>query len=260
MTEIMVNAKLAKRKGRAKMTKGLRKGVELRQPKCRKRKVEPLTEEERELVANHLDVANFAAFMAMSGTRGYTGCYNYEDLKAVAHYALCVAAKDFDPSRGYTFRTYASRKAQGYIQHALRDTSRMVKVPRSVFKYRDQVRQLMQQGLGMYEIAEELGIQPKQVVECEKSWGQIHLSFDSATENEDEWGFEPPSYDPDEADLIGRSILLELGRLPEEVVEMLNEYHYGDSSNFSEWEIQFCRTFFELYRNKVHQGLVPGGK
>lgn len=239
------------------MDKGLRPGVVVNKPKCRKRKVEPLTIEEKKLVEGNMDIASFAAYRAVTETRGYVGCFTFEDLKAVAFYALCVAAKDFDPSKGFSFRTYAARKAQGYIQHALRDTSRIVKIPRYIFKYREEVRKLMGEGLSGKEIAETLGISYDKVVECEESWGQIHLSLDSSnTEGEEEpSSIDIPSYNPDEVELMGRSVLAELGKLPEEVIELLNQYHYGDSSSFSEWELKFCQTFFEQYRNKIHRGI-----
>ena len=243
------------------MAKGLREGMEVeKQPKCRKRKVAALTPEERKRVEDNLDLANYAAYAAVSETRGFTGCLTFEDLKSVAYYALCVAAKDFEPERGFTFRTYASRKAKGYVQHALRDTSRMVKVPRFVFKHRDDVRQNLRSGMTVEECALALGISQAQVVECEESWGQIHMSFDSfhLGEEGEGKGFEPPSYDPDEVERIGRSILLELGKLPEQIVSMLNQYYYGSPSErgkLSAWEKQFCSTFFQLYRNKVNQGV-----
>lgn len=224
--------------------------------RSRKRRLAPLSEEERKLVEDHLDIAKFAAWTAIRETRGYTGCLSYEDLVGVAHYALCVASRDFDPSKGFLFSTYASRKAQGYIQHALRDHSRLVRIPRSVFRERASVRELMRQGFSAKDIADKLGIPLARVVECENSWKEIHASLDQPPGADDE-GMDLsnliPSYTEDVVTAVKRSILHDISSLPEGTVDLLNRYYYEGRCGLSEWEIKFCENFFELYKGKLKE-------
>lgn len=227
--------------------------------RSRKRQLAPLTSAERKLVEDHLEIAKFAAWAAIRETRGYTGCMSYEDLVSVAHYALCVAARDFDPNRGFLFSTYASRKAQGYIQHALRDYSRLVRIPRSVFKDRERVRVLMKEGLSAEQISEKLGVPLTRVVECEDSWREIHASLDhppGASSEEDEGAHlynQIASHSEDLLTTVKRNILQDISELPEVTVDLLNQYYYEGTDGMEEWEVLFCKNFFELYRGKLKE-------
>ena len=223
---------------------------------CRKRKIAPLSEAEQKLVVSHSHIAEYAAYSAISHTRGYTGCFTKEDLESIAYWGLCVAAKDFDPSKGFQFSTYASRKVKGYIQHELRDKSRMVKIPRFVLKFRKEVRDLSSRGWSIKEISDELGLTLEQVVECEHSWGEIHRSYDQKnrdSDGQDSVSFELPSYDPDPDKIVGRSMMVEFGSLTEPVIEMLNNWHYHPENRkfMKKWELEFCENFFKLYRGKL---------
>ena len=54
----------------------------------------------------------------------------------------------------------------------------MVKMPRWIPGIRQEVRDLIKQGLSYSEVADELGLDEKQVVQCEESWQEIHSSYD----------------------------------------------------------------------------------
>jgi DNA-directed RNA polymerase specialized sigma subunit len=208
----------------------------------RRRQIEPLGADERKLVEDHLGVAKFAAWSAIRETRGYTGCLTYEDLESIALYAICIAAKDYDPSKGFLFSTYASRKAKGYIQHALRDHSRLVRIPRSVLKERGDVRLLMSQGLTQEQIADTLKIPLGRVEECENSWKEIHTSLD----------YHPIEGSNSNSEDGRRLNMLEkISLLPDRVIDLLNRYYYQSSDGLEEWEVLFCKNFFDLYQMEL---------
>lgn len=259
MEKITESVQPAKRRGRKKkMSQGLTKDskVKIGKKKSRIRKIEPLTDSERKLVEDHLYIADYSAYVAVTRTRGYTGCMSYDDLKSVAYLALCVAAKDFDPNFGVKFATFAIRKTSGYIQHALRDYSRMVKIPRLIMNSRKEVRDLVSKGKTFEEIEKITGLSRDKIVECEESWGEIHVSYDKIVVDGEESGFEIPSYDIDEIDYIGKTVVKELSLLPEDTINLLNDYYYSeDKSVFEDWEVEFCKTFFKLYRSRLNRGV-----
>ncbi len=221
--------------------------------KRKKRELPPLSKEERSLVKDNLKIAKYAAWAAMRDTGGYTGNLSFEDLVSIANYALCVAAKDFDPGKGFLFSTYASRKAQGYIQHALRDYSRLVRIPRSVVRDRNKVRELLSQGLTPVEISERLGVPLARISECEHSFQEIHASLDQPIYKEDDGNLHNilPSYSEDYASALKRNLLEELSRLPEGTIDLLNRFHYEGVGGMEEWEVSFCEHFFELYKERI---------
>lgn len=157
---------------------GLQPGDKLPSRKDRKRKYPPLTKEQQALVAEHRWIAGRLAHSARAMTGGHTGCYTKEDLESVAMFALCVAATRYNSSLGWKFSTYAWNTARGWIQHALRDFSRMVRVPRWVASVREEVKQMLKDGATYQEIEDELGLDHQQVLMCEESWQEIHSSFD----------------------------------------------------------------------------------
>ena len=161
-----------------RMSKGLQPGDSLPSRKARLRKYPPLTREQQKLVREHLWVAGRLAHSAQRLTGGFTGCFTRDDLESVAHLALCVAATRYNPDLGWKFSTFAWTTVRGWIQHALRDHSRMVKMPRWIPGIRQEVRDLIKQGMSYSEVADELGLDEKQVVQCEESWQEIHSSYD----------------------------------------------------------------------------------
>ena len=187
--------------------------------KDRRKKYPPLTKEQQLLVEEHRWIAGRLAHSAKAMTGGYTGCFSRQDLESVAYFALCVAATRFDPSLGWKFSTFAWNTARGYIQHALRDHSRMVRVPRWIMPIRAEVRQMLTDGATYDEIGEELGLTHQQVLMCEESWQEIHSSYDHTP---DEWRPKEFVYEIDEARaMIGEEVLQALGNLPDPDLELL---------------------------------------
>ncbi len=149
----------------------------------RLKKYPPLTEQQKQLVEEHQWVAGRLAHRAKCITGGHTGMFTREDLESVAYFALCVAASRFTPDKGVKFSTYAWATAQGYIIHALRDYSRMVRLPRRVSGLRTKFRELLNSGMTYEQAAAELGIDQELALLCEMSWKEIHASYDSQPED-----------------------------------------------------------------------------
>jgi hypothetical protein len=95
----------------------------------------------------------------------------------------------------------------------------MVRVPRWIGGVRDEVRELVKQGLSFYEIAEELGMDESQVIMCEESWREIHSSYDHTP---DEGRPKEFIYEVDEIRaLIGNDIIMEVGDLSDADIQLL---------------------------------------
>jgi DNA-directed RNA polymerase specialized sigma subunit len=94
-----------------------------------------------------------------------------------------VAATRYRPDMGVKYSTYAWNTARGYIQHALRDYSRMVRTPRWIANYKNQVSALIQEGKTYKEIAEILDLDEVKVMHCELSTNNYHVSYDSSPED-----------------------------------------------------------------------------
>jgi DNA-directed RNA polymerase specialized sigma subunit len=205
---------------------GLQPGDKLPVKKDRKRKYPPLTKTQQKLVEEHLWIAGRLAHSAKAMTGGHTGCFSREDLESVARFALCVAATRYNPDLGWKFSTFAWNTARGYIQHALRDHSRMVRVPRWIVPLRKDVRRLLEEGSSYAEVSEELGLTEKQVLMCEQSWQEIHSSYDHTP---DEWRPKEFVYEIDEAKAcMGKEVLKQLGDLPDSDLELLLSYVEGE--------------------------------
>ena len=78
----------------------------------------------------------------------------YEDLEQVGVIGLCKAVDGFDPTRGYTFATYAVPKIRSEIQHYLRDKTPPVKIPRTWSDRRRRFLTLVEAGETPEAIAE----------------------------------------------------------------------------------------------------------
>ena len=125
---------------------GLQPGDRLPSRRSRLKKYPPLTKEQQKLVEEHRWIAGRLAYSARVLTGGHTGCYTKEDLESVALFALCVSATRYDPALGYKFSTFAWNTARGWIQHALRDFSRMVRIPRWIRGVRGDVKAVLDAG------------------------------------------------------------------------------------------------------------------
>lgn len=192
----------------------------------RRKKYPPLTKEQQALVEEHRWIAGRLAHSAKAMTGGHTGCFAREDLESVAYFALCVAATRYDASLGWKFSTFAWNTARGYIQHALRDHSRMVRIPRWIVPIREEVKRMLEEGCSYDEISEELGLTDQQILMCEQSWQEIHSSYDHTP---DEWRPREFIYEIDEAKtLVGRDVLIALGDLPDSDLQLLLRHVEGE--------------------------------
>ena len=199
--------------------KGLQPGDKFFKKKSRVKKYPPLTREQQKLVEEHIWVAGRLAHSAKSLTGGFTGCYTRDDLESVALFALCVAATRFDPDLGWKFSTFAWSTCRGWIQHALRDHSRMVRVPRWIGGVRDEVKNLALSGMSYAEIAEELDLDESQVAMCEESWQEIHSSYDHTPDDCRPREFQ---YEIDEVKtMIGPDVFKQVGDLSDADIKLL---------------------------------------
>lgn len=198
---------------------GLQPGGKLPKKKSRQRKYPPLTKAQQKLVEEHMWIAGRLAHSARRLTGGFTGCYTKDDLEGVAFLALCVASTRFDPDLGWKFSTFAWSTARGWIQHALRDHSRLVKVPRWIPGIREEVRELAKQGMTYAEIGDELGLDEKQVALCEESWQEIHSSYDHTP---DDYRPREFTYEIDEVKaMFGLDLLKQVGDLSDSEIKLL---------------------------------------
>lgn len=198
---------------------GLQPGDQLPERKDRRKKYPPLTKAQQKLVEEHTWIAGRLAHSAKCLTGGHTGCFTRDDLESVAMFALCVAATRYDPSLGYKFSTFAWNTARGYIQHALRDFSRVVRIPRWIGGVREDVRELLKQGMSYSEVAEELDLEQKQVLMCEESWKEIHSSYDHTPDESRPREF---VYEIDEIKaMFGVEVIKKLGDLSDSDLELL---------------------------------------
>jgi DNA-directed RNA polymerase specialized sigma subunit len=148
------------------------------------------------------------------------------------------------------YSTYAWNTARGYIQHALRDYSRMVRTPRWVATYKTRVTALLLEGKSYREIAEALDIEESKVIYCEMSANNYHISYDSTP---DDWVTPEFVYDFDEhkATLLSPELLQEIRSLSDAEMKMLLQYVEGApiSEEEKEWAAD---KFYEL------QGIAHG--
>ncbi|ATW62836.1 putative RNA polymerase sigma-70 factor [Synechococcus phage S-CBWM1] len=204
-----------------------------------------LTKEQQRLVAEHLWISGSVAHRVKSRTWGHTGALTKDDLVQVANFALCVAAVQYDGSRGVKFSTYAYNKAQGYLNHALRDKSRMVRTPRWIEKIRNPVLDGVKAGKTYAEIAEELGVEEGKVAICHLAENNYHVSYDSSPED-----WTSPEFihldDEVKASLNCPHLLSELKKLTEGDVNIILSYLDGGAGLSEQQKEWAADKFFEL--------------
>ena len=195
----------------------------------------PLTREQQKLVAEHAWIAGRLAHRAKCLTGGTTGCLTRDDLEAIANFALCVAATRHDPSKGVKYSTYAWSTARGYIQHALRDQSRMVRTPRWVVNYKNKVDEMLKEGLSYTEIAKILEIGEEKVVMCDMATYNYHISYDNQPED---WTTKEFIFNDDEhkSTLLSPELIGEIKSLSDAEMGMLIKYIEGVSTSEEEKE------------------------
>ncbi len=218
--------------------------VKRKMKRRRYKKYPALTPEQQSLVAEHSWIAGRLAHGAKCLTGGHTGSLTREDLESIANFALCVAATRYRPDMGVKYSTYAWNTARGYIQHALRDYSRMVRTPRWVSTYKNKVLELMSEGKTYLEISQILGIDELKVVQCELSTFNYHISYDSSPED---WVTPEFVYEFEEhkATLLSPELVHEIRELSDAEMKMLLQYIEG--APISEEQQEWASTkFFEL--------------
>ena len=189
----------------------------------RTKKHQPLTREQQRLVEDHKWIAGRLAHSAKCLVGGHTGSMTRDDLESVALFALCVAAVHYKPEMGFKFSTYAWGKARGYIQHALRDHSRMVKTPRWIVSYKKRVDTLLLEGKTYKEVSELLGIGVDRVVMVEESDFNYHTSYDSRPED---WVTKEFIFNDDEAKstLISPELINRMKEMTEPEMKIMEKF------------------------------------
>jgi DNA-directed RNA polymerase specialized sigma subunit len=230
----MSNASLAKRK----------------MSRRRYKKYPGLTREQQTLVEEHKWIAGRLAHGAKCLTGGHTGSLTREDLESIANFALCVAATRYKPDMGVKYSTYAWNTARGYIQHALRDYSRMVRTPRWVASYRKRISRLVAEGKTYAEISLILELPEEKVVQCEMAALNYHISYDSTPED---WVTPEFVFDFQEhrATLLSPELIAQIRSLSDAEMTML--MRYIDEAPISDEEREWAADkFYEL------QGIAHG--
>jgi DNA-directed RNA polymerase specialized sigma subunit len=218
----------------------------------RYKKYPALTPEQQLLVEEHSWIAGRLAHGAKCLTGGHTGSLTREDLESIANFALCVAATRYRTDMNVKYSTYAWNTARGYIQHALRDYSRMVRTPRWIANYKSRISDLLQEGKSYKEVADILGLDEVRVMQCEMSSNNYHVSYDSTPED---WVTPEFIYDFEEhkATLLSPELVSEIRNLSDAEMKMLLQYVEGApiSEEEKEWA---ANRFYEL--QAVAHGLV----
>jgi len=228
---------------------GLQPGMEIEKRPRKKKKYGELTKVQQKLVEEHLWVAGRLAYSAICRTGNQTGCYTYDDLKSVGHFALCVAATKYNSSLKIKFSTFAWATVSGYIQHALRDQSRIVRPNRRYLGLRQRVRDLLTDGFTFEETANKLDISVEDVLNCELSWKEIYLSIDYDSDGDGHSKMDLP-YESDADELIIRSKMIELVHyLTDEELDLLEKYYEGKIKK--EADMDKAKEIIEMIRGKM---------
>ena len=208
-----------------------------------------LTLEQQALVEEHKWIAGRLAHGAKCLTGGHTGSLTREDLESIANFALCVAATRYRPDMDVKYSTYAWNTARGYIQHALRDYSRMVRTPRWVANYKSKVSSMVAEGKSYAEIAAELNIDEAKVTYCELSANNYHVSYDSTPED---WCTPEFVYNFEEhkATLLSPELIHQIRALSDAEMKMLLQYVEG--ADVSEEEYEWAANRFYELTNVAH--------
>ena len=217
--------------------------------KSRFKKYPALTKEQQALVAEHKWIAGRLAHGAKCLTGGHTGSLTREDLESIANFALCVAATRYNSGMNVKYSTYAWNTARGYLQHALRDYSRMVRTPRWVATYKDKVLELLAEGKTYQQVAKMLDISDSKALVCELSVNNYHISYDSRP---DDWSTPEFVYEFDEAkaSLLSKELTREIRELTD--AEMAILLKYTDQAEMSKEEQEWAAEKFHHLWNIAH--------
>lgn len=81
-----------------------------------------MNDDQKRLVEDNI---RLAGFMTQKWIKRGTHHLNYDDIFSMFSFALCKAAKTFDPNKGVKFATYAARCMENEIKMAFRRKSRL---------------------------------------------------------------------------------------------------------------------------------------
>jgi len=192
-------------------------------PRRRTKKYPPLSREQQRLVAEHQWIASRLAYGAKCLTGGHTGSLTREDLQSIASFAICVAASRYRPEMGIKFVTYAWSTARGYLRHALRDYSRMVRTPRWVANYRNEVKRLVQEGVAYDDIADTLGTTVDRIHMTVLAEANYHVSYDSRP---DDWCSKEFVYEDNESksSLLSPELVKEMKSLSDSEMSIMVDF------------------------------------
>jgi hypothetical protein len=125
----------------------------------------------------------------------------------------------------------------------------MVRTPRWIANYKNQVSALVQEGKNYKEIAEILGLDEVKVMHCELSANNYHVSYDSSPED---WVTPQFVYNFEEhkATLLSPELISHIRDLSDAEMGMLMKYIEGASTSEEEREWA-AEKFFEL-QNIAH--------
>lgn len=231
-----------------KDNKGLRPGMEIEKRSRKKKSYGKLNKDQQKMVEDHLWVAGRLAYSAICRTGNQTGCFTYEDLKSVGHFALCVAATRYNPSLKIKFSTFAWATVSGYIQHALRDHSRIVRPNRRYLGLRQRVRDLLSDGFTFEQTAKKLDITVEDVLNCELSWKEIYLSIDYDPE-EGRNKLDLP-YEEKAEEIAIRAKMIELIRhVSDEDLNLLEKYY--ENKVYKEKDLDRAEEIIESIRERI---------
>jgi hypothetical protein len=230
------------------------KPATLKMSKRRLKKYPPLSRQQQNLVTEHAWIAGRLAYSAKCLTGGHIGMFTKEDLESVAYFALCVAATRYSSEKGVKFSTYAWNTARGYIQHALRDHSRMVRLPRWINDYRYTLREMLEEGVLYVEALEKMGLTPEKAILCELSWAEMHASYDHHPEG---WREREFIYDYDEVKVMLGSpeVMDALRELPNKEMDLL--LAFVDDQSLTVAEKESAEILLESLRSLVYDRGTP---
>lgn len=224
-------------------------GAKHKMAKRRYKRYPGLSKEQQKLVQEHKWIAGRLAHNAKCLTGGHTGSLTREDLESIANFALCVAATRYEPSKKIQFSTFAWKTARGYIQHALRDYSRLVKTPRWVAKHKEAVDERLRENKTYSEIADDLGIDESKVLVVEMTSNNYHVSYDHSPED---WVSREFIYNDDDIKpyIVSPQLLEAMRDLTE--IEMITVLKYVEEQDMSREEHEWAANKFAQLQTIAH--------
>lgn len=209
--------------------------AKLNMSRRRNKQYPALTRAQQNLVVEHKWIAGRLAYGAKCLTGGQTGSLTREDLESVGYFALCVAATRYDPSMNVKYCTYAWNTARGYIQHALRDSSRMVRTPRWIAQHKVRINELLSEGKTYKEVADLMEMDEMKIIQCEMSNKNYHISYDSSPED---WVTPEFVYDFQEhkATLLSPELINAIKNLTDPEMKMMMKFVGDEKTSEEEYE------------------------